>query len=239
MRTTEWLATIPRDTWMAKGGVESILNAAGESLQVEEAVGSILPLIDGRYWVGDIIAMRPHRFSLLPARLGYFPVRPSLGGERIWNARDFATAAEVLKTYSPPLEVNIITSPARSPVVKYGAPDGHWLPEKWRYYVRAAETITVTAGDNIPPRYAQPLGSRITINGWGTADEFRNFTVVNLAIVDDFGVAARAFGVHHSRNAFSKALFKAIAALGYRAALPRDDSVDAAVGFLEDWLKNK
>ena len=61
-------------------------------------------------------------------------------------------------------------------------------------------------------------------------------TVVNLSIMDDYGVWAHSHGVYNAPEAWDKALQRAVNMLGMALALNPTETVDSVMAALASWL---
>lgn len=195
--------------------------------------GSLLPLAGGGYYPRDLVEFRPHRFAILPPHPDYTPCRP------------LPNPPEETSTASLMLRRNVLRRKRNTcplwRLEKYGSgwmyvlPDGYFQEECRRIENRWTQVFDVAAPIFWPGVQPDAKGRcpRIFINGYTT----RSRTVVNLGILDDYGVMARGYGNTNKSYAWHDALLLAMDAIGWRPL--RAVSLEAELVRLVRWVSGE
>lgn len=204
----------------------------GRAMNAAIADGSILPLADGLFLRQDLYDMQPHRFAVLPTHPDYTAVRQM--PNRIIKA--------------PQMEVvaldNLWRRRERNPYWQYRlAPNGvdgeFFLPDGY-YLDRSTSKVLgdwkFTLWANALP-YSSCLSPdlagrvpRVFVNAYTTAAH----TVLNLGILDDYGVMARSHGYIKRVGEWHSALNLALNNMGFR--VPLAESIEAELTRVIEWL---
>lgn len=193
------------------------------------ASGAILPLYDGTFYSADLTNLTPHRFAVLPPRKDYTPTRPPRNEPIKWYPNTAAKQAQFQAAFT---KRKVQCDWWENDGKVFTIPDGcHAAPR-----VRGVRLTWRDEYTTNPPLYvaSEPdeLGKvvRIKIQGFSTTHE----TVVNLAIMDDWGVWLYAHGVYARKEAWHEALYRAVLATGLRVAPALD--IPHEILRLQKWL---
>lgn len=196
------------------------------------ATGAIMPLVDGRYLGRDLVELTPHRFALLPEHPAYTPTRPEPNLPIEWNP-----VSPMAKTrFEQAFETRLRQSEFWTHDGKnFYAPDGIYCQSKVRGIRKTMRASRLAnAPLYAPDVVATPTGQaeRIKVQGFTT----QRATVVNLSIMDDYGVWAHSHGVYNAPEAWTKALQRAVHMLGMAMVIEPTETVDSVMEAIASWL---
>lgn len=186
------------------------------------ACGALLPTIDGMFYTSDFARLDPHTFAVLPPRPEYTPTRPKKNlplkwfpntpkkQEAYWRAFENRTAACEWwvadgKTFTIPDGCHCMSKLR--------------LPKKvWRVNMEA--NAPLYASD--VPADVNGKSTRIRVQGYSNTQG----TVVNLSIMDDWGVWTYSHGTHPLQEKWGLALWRAVLALGLNVMQAADENAE-------------
>jgi hypothetical protein len=196
------------------------------------ANGAIMPLVDGRYLGRDLVELTPHRFALLPPHPAYTPTRPEPNLPIEWNPVSALAKANFKRAFeSRQSQSEFWTHDG----VNFYAPDGIYCASRVRGIRKTMRASRLAnAPLYAPDVVATPTGQaeRVKVQGYTTP----RATVVNLSVMDDYGVWAHSHGVYNAPEAWVKALQRAVHMLGMAMIFDATDTIDSVMGALASWL---
>lgn len=196
------------------------------------ACGAIMPMVDGTFVGEDVVNLTPHRFALLPPHPAYTPTRPEPNLPIVWNPVTPMAQAQFAKAYETRLQQSEFWTHDGN---AFYAPDGIYCQSKVRGIrktMRASRlanaTLYATDVEATPTGQAE----RIKVQGFTTP----RATVVNLSVMDDYGVWAHSHGVYNAPEAWGKTLLRAVNALGMAVSDAIPCGIDSVLDDLASWL---
>lgn len=220
-----------RNARLTAGEVVAYLRHDEGAYREALACGAIMPLVDGRYLGRDLVELTPHRFALLPEHPAYTPTRPEPNLPIEWNPVSPLARANFNRAFESRLSQSEFWT---HDGVNFYAPDGIYCQSKVRGIRKLMRASRLTnAPLYAPDVVATPTGQaeRIKVQGFTTPRS----TVVNLSIMDDYGVWAHSHGVYNAPEAWAKALQRAVNALGMAVGFV-PDGIDHILDSLASWL---
>lgn len=196
------------------------------------ANGAIMPMVDGSYLGRDLVELTPHRFALLPEHPAYTPTRPEPNLPIEWNPVSPLAKANFKRAFEARLSQSEFWT---HDGVNFYAPDGIYCQSKVRGIRKTMRASRLAnAPLYAPDVVATPTGQaeRIKVQGFTTP----RATVVNLSVMDDYGVWAHSHGVYNAPEAWDKALQRAVHMLGMAMAFSPTSTVDSVMAALAGWL---
>ena len=221
-----------RNARMTAGEVVAYLRHDEGAYREALACGAIMPMVDGKFLGKDAVDMQPHRFALLPPHPAYTPTRPEPNLPIEWNPVSPMAKARFEQAFETRLrQSEFWTHDGKS----FYAPDGIYCQSKVRGIRKTMRASRLAnAPLYAPDVVATPTGQaeRIKVQGFTT----QRATVVNLSVMDDYGVWAHSHGVYNAPEAWDKALQRAVHALGMAMVFTPTDSIDTVLDRLAEWL---
>lgn len=199
------------------------------------AKGAIMPLVDGSYWGKDVVELTPHRFALLPEHPAYTPTRPEPNLPIIWKPVSPLAQANFKQAFETRLRQSEFWTHDGE---NFYAPDGIYCESKVRGIRKTMRTSRLANAPLYAPDVeATPTGQaeRVKVQGYTTP----RATVVNLSVMDDYGVWAHSHGVYNMPEAWNKALQRAVHMLGMAMVFDPNDNIDSVMERLSAWLDQK
>lgn len=196
------------------------------------ATGAIMPLVDGSYLGRDLVELTPHRFALLPEYPAYTPTRPEPNLPIEWNPVSPMAKANFKRAFESRLNQSEFWT---HDGVNFYAPDGIYCQSKVRGIRRTMRASRLANAPLYAPNVvATPTGKteRIKVQGFTTP----RATVVNLSVMDDWGVWAHSHGVYNAPEAWNKALQRAVHMFGMAMVFDTTDTIDSVMARLAAWL---
>lgn len=221
-----------RNGRLTAGEVVAYLRHNEEAYREALANGSIMPLVDGNFVGDDVVNLTPHRHALLPPHPAYTPTRPEPNLPIVWNPATPMAKARFEQAFETRLRQSEFWTHDGN---AFYAPDGIYCQSK----VRGIRGVMRASRLANAPLYAPDVAAtttgqaeRIKVQGFVT----QRSTVVNLSIMDDWGVWAHAHGVYNAPEAWVKALQRAVHALGMAVVIAPTETVDSVMSALANWL---
>lgn len=221
-----------RNGRLTAGEVVAYLRHNEEAYREALANGSIMPLVDGNFVGDDVVNLTPHRHALLPPHPAYTPTRPEPNLPTVWNPATPMAKARFEQAFETRLRQSEFWTHDGN---AFYAPDGIYCQSK----VRGIRGVMRASRLANAPLYAPDVAAtttgqaeRIKVQGFVT----QRSTVVNLSIMDDWGVWAHAHGVYNAPEAWVKALQRAVHALGMAVVIAPTETVDSVMSALANWL---
>ena len=196
------------------------------------ANGAIMPMVDGSYWGKDVVELTPHRFALLPEHPAYTPTRPEPNLPIIWKPASPLAQANFKQAFETRLRQSEFWTHDGE---NFYAPDGIYCESKVRGIRKTMRASRLAnAPLYAPDAEATPTGQaeRVRVQGFSTP----RATVVNLSVMDDWGVWAHSHGVYNAPDAWDKALQRAVHMLGMAMVFDATDTIDSVMARLAAWL---
>lgn len=221
-----------RNARLTAGEVVAYLRHDEGAYREALACGAIMPLVDGRYLGRDLVELTPHRFALLPEHPAYTPTRPEPNLPIEWNPVSPLARANFNRAFESRLRQSEFWT---HDGVNFYAPDGIYCQSKVRGIRKTMRASRLAnAPLYAPDVVATPTGQaeRIKVQGFTTPRS----TVVNLSVMDDYGVWAHSHGVYNAPEAWVKALQRAVNALGMAVVINPTETVDSVMAALAGWL---
>lgn len=221
-----------RHAHMTAGEVVAYLRHDEGAYREALACGAIMPLVDGKFVGEDVVNLTPHRFALLPPHPAYTPTRPEPNLPIVWNPVSPLAQANFKRAFESRLQQSEFWTHDGN---AFYAPDGIYCQSKVRGIRKTMRASRLAnAPLYAPDVVATPTGQaeRIKVQGFTTPRS----TVVNLSIMDDYGVWAHSHGVYNAPEAWSKALQRAVNALGMAVVIEPTETVDSVMEALAEWL---
>lgn len=221
-----------RNARLTAGEVVAYLRHDEGAYREALACGAIMPLVDGRYLGRDLVELTPHRFALLPEHPAYTPTRPEPNLPIEWNPVSPLARANFNRAFESRLSQSEFWT---HDGVNFYAPDGIYCQSKVRGIRKTMRASRLAnAPLYAPDVVATPTGQaeRIKVQGFTTS----RATVVNLSVMDDYGVWAHSHGVYNAPEAWVKALQRAVNALGMAVVIEPTETVDSVMEALASWL---
>lgn len=221
-----------RNARLTAGEVVAYLRHDEGAYREALACGAIMPLVDGRYLGRDLVELTPHRFALLPEHPAYTPTRPEPNLPIEWNPVSALAKANFKRAFEARLSQSEFWT---HDGVNFYAPDGIYCQSKVR---GIRKTMRASRLANAPlyatDVVATPTGQaeRIKVQGFTTP----RATVVNLSVMDDYGVWAHSHGVYNAPEVWVKALQRAVNALGMAVVIEPTETVDSVMAAIASWL---
>ena len=221
-----------RNTRLTAGEVVAYLRHDEGAYREALACGAIMPLVDGNFVGDDVVNLTPHRHALLPPHPAYTPTRPEPNLPIVWHPVSPMAQAQFARAFETRLrQSEFWTHDGKS----FYAPDGIYAESKVRGIRKTLRASRLANAPLYAPDVeATPTGQaeRIKVQGFTTPRS----TVVNLSVMDDYGVWAHSHGVYNAPEAWDKALQRAINALGLSVAFQPTDTIDDMLSVLTTWL---
>lgn len=221
-----------RNARLTAGEVVAYLRHDEGAYREALACGAIMPLADGKFVGEDVISLQPHRFALLPPHPAYTPTRPEPNLPIVWNPATPMAKARFEQAFATRLRQSEFWTHDGN---AFYAPGGIYCQSK----VRGIREVMRASRLANAPLYAAwrsltPTGQaeRIKVQGFVT----QRSTVVNLSIMDDWGVWAHSHGVYNAPEAWSKTLLRAVHKLGMAVSDATPRSIDITLDHLANWL---
>lgn len=208
----------------------SYLNGDVAKFRAAVQCGALLPLLDGKFYGKDLLQLVPHRFALLPAHTAFTPTRPEPNDPIEWYPHTPKRVEQFMSAFA-----------SRRAQCEWWSQDGKvfTIPDGC-CATASTRSIKLTWRDERKanaPLYAPDVAAdaagravRIRVQGFCSARE----TVVNLSVMDDYGVWTYSHGRYARFEAWHEALHRAVLALGMQVA-PLGDK-QATLVFLQQWL---
>lgn len=196
------------------------------------ATGAIMPLVDGRYLGRDLVELTPHRFALLPEHPAYTPTRPEPNLPIEWNPVSPLAQANFKRAFESRLRQSEFWT---HDGVNFYASDGIYCESRVRGIRKTMRASRLANAPLYAPDVeATPTGQaeRVKVQGYTTP----RATVINLSIMDDYGVWAHSHGVYNAPEAWDKALQRAVHTLGMAMVFDTTDTIDSVMARLAAWL---
>lgn len=221
-----------RNARMTAGEVVAYLRHDEGAYREALACGAIMPMVDGMFLGEDVVDMQPHRFALLPPHPAYTPTRPEPNLPIEWNPVSPMAKARFEQAFETRLrQSEFWTHDGKN----FYAPDGIYCQSKVRGIRKTMRASRLANAPLYAPDVAAtPTGQaeRIKVQGFTTP----RATVVNLSVMDDYGVWAHSHGVYNAPEAWDKALQRAVNALGMAMVFTPTDNIDTVLDRLAEWL---
>lgn len=221
-----------RNARMTEAEVLFYLKHDAYSFHAALACGALMPMIDGLYLGKDVVEMTPHRFALLPPHPAYTPTRPAPNLPIVWRPGSPMAQAQFAKAFETRLQQSEFwTHDSNS----FYAPDGIYSKPQTRGIRKTMRASRLANAPLYAPDVAAtPTGKseRIKVQGFTTPRS----TVVNLSVMDDYGVWAHSHGVYNAPEAWDKALQRAVNALGMAVVIAPTETIDSVMDGLASWL---
>lgn len=221
-----------RNGRLTAGEVVAYLRHNEEAYREALANGSIMPLVDGNFVGDDVVNLTPHRHALLPPHSAYTPTRPEPNLPIVWNPATPMAKARFEQAFETRLRQSEFWTHDGN---AFYAPDGIYCQSK----VRGIRGVMRASRLANAPLYAPDVvatatgqAERIKVQGFAT----QRSTVVNLSIMDDYGVWAHSHGVYNAPEAWGKALLRAVHKLGMAVSDATPHSIDSTLDYLANWL---
>lgn len=196
------------------------------------ACGALMPMVDGRYLGKDVVELTPHHFALLPPHPAYTPTRPEPNLPIVWNPATPMAQANFERAFETRLQQSEFWTHDGN---AFYAPDGIYCKSKVRGIRKTMRTSRLANA----PLYAPDVGAtptgqaeRVKVQGFSTP----RATVVNLSVMDDYGVWAHSHGVYNAPEAWVKALQRAVHTLGMAMVFAPNETVNDVMARLAAWL---
>lgn len=221
-----------RNARLTAGEVVAYLRHDEGAYREALACGAIMPLVDGNFVGDDVVNLTPHRHALLPPHPAYTPTRPEPNLPIVWGFVTNASQWRYDRAYEARLQQSEFWTRTES---GFHAPDGIYSKSQTRGIRKTMRASRLANAPLYAPDVeATPTGQaeRIKVQGFTTA----RATVVNLSVMDDYGVWAHSHGVYNAPEAWDKALQRAINALGLAVAFQPTDTIDDMLSVLTTWL---
>lgn len=196
------------------------------------ACGAIMPMVDGKFVGEDVADLQPHRFALLPPHPAYTPTRPEPNLPIVWGFVNNASQWRYDRAFEARLQQSEFWTRTDD---GFHAPDGIYSKPQTRGIRKTMRACRLAnAPLYAPDVVATPTGQaeRIKVQGFTTPRS----TVVNLSIMDDYGVWAHSHGVYNAPEAWVKALQRAVNALGMAVVIAPTETVDGVMDAIASWL---
>lgn len=221
-----------RNARLTAGEVVAYLRHDEGAYREALACGAIMPMVDGKFVGEDVVNLTPHRFALLPPHPAYTPTRPEPNLPIVWNPVSPLARANFNRAFESRLSQSEFWT---HDGVNFYAPDGIYCQSKVR---GIRKTMRASRLANAP-LYAPDVGAtptgqaeRIKVQGFTT----QRATVVNLSVMDDYGVWAHSHGVYNAPEAWTKALQRAVHMLGMAMVFNPTEAVDSVMEAIASWL---
>lgn len=221
-----------RNARLTAGEVVAYLRHDEGAYREALACGAIMPMVDGKFVGEDVVNLTPHRFALLPPHPAYTPTRPEPNLPIVWNPATPMAQAQFAKAYETRLQQSEFWT---HDGVNFYAPDGIYCQSKVRGIRKTMRASRLAnAPLYAPDVVATPTGQaeRIKVQGFTTPRS----TVVNLSVMDDYGVWAHSHGVYNAPDAWGKTLLRAVNALGMAVSDAVPCGIDSVLDALAGWL---
>ena len=202
------------------------------SFRAAVACGALMPMVDGLYLGKDVVEMIPHRFALLPPHPAYTPTRPEPNLPIVWRPGSSMAKAQFAKAFETRLQQSEFWTHDGN---AFYAPDGIYSKPQTRGIRKTMRASRLANAPLYAPDVeATPTGQaeRIKVQGFTTP----RATVVNLSVMDDYGVWAHSHGVYNAPEAWDKALQRAVHMLGMAMVFNPTETVDSVMAALAGWL---
>ena len=196
------------------------------------ACGAIMPMVDGMFLGKDVVDMQPHRFALLPPHPAYTPTRPEPNLPIVWGFVNNASQWRYDRAFEARLQQSEFWTRTES---GFYAPDGIYSKPQTRGIRKTMRASRLAnAPLYAPDVVATPTGQaeRVKVQGFTT----QRATVVNLSVMDDYGVWAHSHGAYNAPEAWVKSLQRAVHALGMAMVFTPTDTTDMVLDRLASWL---
>lgn len=194
--------------------------------------GAIMPMVDGKFVGEDVVNLTPHRFALLPPHPAYTPTRPEPNLPIVWGFVNNASQWRYDRAFEARLQQSEFWTRTDD---GFHAPDGIYSKPQTRGISKTMRASRLAnAPLYAPDVVATPAGKaeRIKVQGFTTPCA----TVVNLSIMDDYGVWAHSHGVYNAPEVWVKALQRAVNALGMAVVIAPTETIDSVMDGLAEWL---
>lgn len=221
-----------RNARLTAGEVVAYLRHDEGAYREALACGAIMPLVDGKFVGEDVVNLTPHRFALLPPHPAYTPTRPEPNLPIVWGFVNNASQWRYDRAFESRLQQSEFWTRTES---GFYAPDGIYSKPQTRGIRKTMRaSILANAPLYAPDVVSTPTGQaeRIKVQGFTTA----RATVVNLSVMDDYGVWAHSHGVYNAPEAWVKALQRAVNALGMAVVIEPTETVDSVMAAIASWL---
>lgn len=221
-----------RNARLTAGEVVAYLRHDEGAYREALACGAIMPMVDGNFVGDDVVNPTPHRFALLPPHPAYTPTRPEPNLPIVWGFVTNASQWRFDRAFENRLQQSEFWTHDGN---AFYAPDGIYCQSKVRGIRKTMRAGRLAnAPLYAPDVVATPTGQaeRIKVQGFTTPCS----TVVNLSIMDDYGVWAHSHGVYNAPEAWVKALQRAVHALGMAMVFTPTDTIDTVLDRLAEWL---
>ena len=221
-----------RNARLTAGEVVAYLRHDEGAYREALACGAIMPLVDGKFVGEDVVNLTPHRFALLPPHPAYTPTRPEPNLPIVWNPVSPMVKAKFEQAFETRLRQSEFWTHDGN---AFYAPDGIYCQSKVRGIRKTMRASRLANAPLYAPNVvATPTGQaeRIKVQGFTTP----RATVVNLSVMDDYGVWAHSHGVYNAPEAWGKALQRAVNALGMAVVIEPTETVDSVMEALASWL---
>lgn len=220
----------PVDAFLTRDDVVFYLGGDEQRLNKALACGALLPTDTGLFYAGDLADLTPHKFALLPPHPNYTPIRPKKNQPIKWfpntpeKKENFLRAFENRKAACEWWEHD-----GRS----FFIPDGCYSASKMRLPKktwRADREANAPLYNKAVPVDVHGKSVRVRVQGYASSAE----TVVNLAVMDDWGVWTYACGRYGAPDQWHQALYRAVRALGLDVTHAAD--AEAELDRIINWL---
>lgn len=221
-----------RHARLTAGEVVAYLRHDERAYREALACGAIMPMVDGKFVGEDVVNLTPHHFALLPPHPAYTPTRPEPNLPIVWGFVNNASQWRYDRAFENRLQQSEFWTRTDD---GFHAPDGIYSKPQTRGIRKTMRASRLAnAPLYAPDVVATPTGQaeRIKVQGFTTSRS----TVVNLSVIDDYGVWAHSHGVYNAPEAWDKALQRAVNALGMAVAIEPTEPVDSVMEALVRWL---
>jgi len=221
-----------RNARLTAGEVVAYLRHDEGAYREALACGAIMPLVDGKFVGEDVVNLTPHRFALLPPHPAYTPTRPEPNLPIVWNPATPMAQANFERAFETRLQQSEFWTHDGN---AFYALDGIYCQSKVRGVRKTMRTSRLANAPLYAPDVAAtPTGQaeRIKVQGFSTP----RATVVNLSVMDDYGVWAHSHGVYNAPEAWVKALQRAVHTLGMAMVFAPNETVNDVMARLAAWL---
>lgn len=221
-----------RNARLTAGEVVAYLRHDEGAYREALACGAIMPTVDGKFVGEDVVNLTPHRFALLPPHPAYTPTRPEPNLPIVWGFVNNASQWRFDRAFENRLQQSEFWTRTGD---GFHAPDGIYREPQTRGIRKTMRASRLANAPLYAPDVeATPTGQaeRIKVQGFTT----QRATVVNLSVMDDYGVWAHSHGVYNAPEAWDKALQRAVNALGMALAMSPTETIDNVLDCLASWL---